>query len=289
MKQCPQCSRTFPDSTQFCGTDGTRLVAAPPGATDDSQWRPRPGGEPSVQPPPPTPAPVVIPVDTAAADPGAAVTPPFRSSHVTHRRARPAPVALIAVAVVVIAGLWWLWAHPTVEVVNRLATVATVTLPSREPIALAPGARHAVRLTRRERAMRWEIVPNRSVTPAAATIDRTARIAFPTWPLGRARVELVADADRDRFVAPLITNRTSGDLCILVNRVEGPNGPRCDARVPPGSREVFIGYYPLGSNSSVRALRLDGAGATYQQVASRVRRGSGALPLSFADRDFGVR
>jgi hypothetical protein len=230
---------------------------------------------------------VVEPVPVS--DVGAPTTPPFRSSNVKRRGARRAPIAVIAVAVAAIAGLWWLWAHPTVEVVNRLATTATVTLPSRDVVALAPGARHSERLTRRERAMRWEVVPNRSVTPAAAAIDRTTPIAFPSWPLDRARVELVADGPRDRLMAPLITNQTSGDLCILVNRVEGPTGPRCDARVPPGSREVFIGYYPLGSNSSVRALRQDGAGATYPAIAGRVRRGSGAVPLSFADRDFGVR
>ncbi len=289
MKKCPQCSRIYPDSTQYCGTDGSLLVEAPTDAIDESRWRPNAGGEAPVAPAVPVRTPVVLPVNPPPVDPAAPTTPPFRSSHVKRRGARPAPIALIAGAVVVIAGLWWLWAHPTFEVVNRLATTATVTLPSREVVALAPGAKHSVRLTRRERAMRWEVVPNRSVTPAAAAIDRTTRIAFPSWPLGSARVELVADADRDRFVAPLITNRTSGDLCILVNRIEGPTGPRCDARVPPGSRDVFIGYYPLGSNSSVRALRQDGAGATYPQVAGRVRRGSGAVPLSFADRDFGVR
>ncbi len=218
-----------------------------------------------------------------------AVTPPFRPSRGKRRETRSGPIALIAGLVIVIGGLWWFWAHPNVELVNRLATTATVTLPSGDIVALAPGAHHSVRLNRRERAMRWQVSPDRSVTPSAAAIDRTSRIAFPSLPLGRARVELVADAGRDRFLAPLITNRTSGDLCILVNRVERPTGPRCDARVPPGSRDVFIGYYPLGSNSSVRALRQDGAGATYPQVAGQVRQGSGAVPLLFADRDFGVR
>ncbi|MEO5824725.1 MAG: hypothetical protein ABIR59_02475 [Gemmatimonadales bacterium] len=287
MKQCPQCGRIYPDSTQYCGTDGSLLVASPTDAIDDSRWRAKSDGETHPQTPPP-PDPVVVP-DAVSVTDADAPPPSFRSSHAKRRGARPAPIALIAGAVIVFAGLWWLWAHPTVEVINRLATTASVTLPSRDVVALAPGATHSVRLTRRERAMRWEVAPNRSVTPAAAAIDRTARIAFPSWPLARARVELVADADRDRFVAPLITNRTSGDLCILVNRVEGSTGPRCDARVPTGSRGIFIGYYPLGSNSSVRALRLDGAGATYPAIAGQVRRGSGAVPLSFSDRDFGVR
>lgn len=148
---------------------------------------------------------------------GAGASGGLRSGHPTvpciartRRQTRFGPIALIAGLLIVIGGLWWFWAHPNVELVNRLATTATVTLPSGDIVKIAPGAHHSVRLNRRERAMRWQVSPDRRVTPAAATIDRTSRIAFPSLPLGQARVELVADAGRDRFLAPLITNRTSG-------------------------------------------------------------------------------
>ncbi len=290
MNQCPQCSRIYPDSTQYCGTDGSRLVPAPPDATDDSRWRP---GEAHHRTAPIAPteapaSPVEPPVVRApVTDP--IVPPPVPGVRRMRRDSGPAPIAWIAAMVLVAGAAWWLWAHPAVAVVNRLATTVSVTMPSGELVSLPAGGEHRARLTRSQRTVRWQVTPDPALTPAAVPLDGATRFAFPALPLGRTSIELVADAGGDRFVAPLITNMTSGDLCILVNRVESSTTPRCDARVPPGAREVFVGYYPLGSNSSVRALRGDGAGATYPAIAGKVRRGSGAVPLSFSDRDFGIR
>jgi serine/threonine protein kinase len=56
--------------------------------------------------------------------------------------------------------------------------------------------------------------------------------------------------DRAMF-APLITNGTRGELVALINPGT-PRELRCNCVIPPNSRDVRIGYYPLLENTTIR-------------------------------------
>lgn len=88
--------------------------------------------------------------------------------------------------------------------------------------------------------------------------------------------------DRAMF-APRITNHTSRELVALIN----PGTPvelRCNCVIPPHSRDVHIGYYPLLENSTIRFFDARRAySGRYQEIgdiAARVDTLSGSVSLA---------
>ena len=71
--------------------------------------------------------------------------------------------------------------------------------------------------------------------------------------------------------------------------------PGCRARwiaaapCVPGGRRVFIGYYRLYQNSTVRARGMAGATATFRDLGRQVTAADGAVGLRFEDRDLRSR
>lgn len=69
---------------------------------------------------------------------------------------------------------------------------------------------------------------------------------------GEERRSAIAGVGPDRAMfAPRITNQTNRELVALVNRGT-PAELRCNCVIPPNSRDVHIGYYPLFENSTIR-------------------------------------
>jgi hypothetical protein len=94
----------------------------------------------------------------------------------------------------------------------------------------------------------------------------------------------VRQADADYF-APLVTNASDGLLRVTVNA--GLQGALdCGCAVRPGAARVFIGYYRLYRNSTVRARGPSGTEATFRDLGPQVTSGDGTVGLRFDQKDF---
>ena len=109
-------------------------------------------------------------------------------------------------------------------------------------------------------------------------------MTLPPRTLGRRVWHLTAEADGQRYFAPLITNTTPSDVTLEVNPGTAA-AVRCNCLVPRGAVRTHVGYYRLYENSAVAAYNsahpYTGPHADREGFATRVARPSGALALMF--------
>ena len=179
---------------------------------------------------------------------------------------------------------WYFVSRPRLLFTNELAGPVRLAADQQTPLTLAPG--ETVRLaTPAGRAMvaLWELVRPLSADgrPMGSEVRGSVVVRGPSGTIRRSARARGTDAD---YFAPLITNASEDLLRVTVNAgLEGSLD--CGCAVRPGALRVFIGYYPLFQNSTVRATAGNGRSATFRDLGPSVMTPDGAVGLRFDAKD----
>lgn len=294
MKRCPACGASYESSKKFCRVDGTVLESSDETPAPPSRWS-------AAAAPPPPPAPVPLPPPVSP-EPPAAARPSAPAAPIRPARGGGRIIAAITIATVFLAALgavWWYWANPTVTVTNRLVAPVTITMGGMLPLALGPGESATLRVGRSAAsAARWQMqstAPVGGVAAGGVELSGTGALALSGAPFKQGTLLVGLLMPMISHFAPVISNSTRGSICVQVNgRVSQaptttPTPGDCDAILPPGAADAFIGYFPLNAGSAVRAVDAQGRGTTFRGIARFVAPVSGRLPVTFDPSHFGGR
>ena len=221
----------------------------------------------------PSPAPASAPEPTPPAPPAA---PP-------RGRPRLLPVVLAAAVIAALAAAATVLRRPVLLFTNGL--VAPVHLVVNDaPQLVAPGATVRVRVGRGMLVAQWELE-----RPLSATREPMGEVVRGSWVVPSPRGTIARAAgprtDAGDYFAPLVTNQSSRLLRITVNAgLEG--AVDCGCMVRPGAERVFLGYYRLYQNTTVRATDPQGRAATFHDLGPEARSRRWTVGLRFTDGDF---
>lgn len=211
--------------------------------------------------------------DRDAAPPGALPSP------------RIAPLlALLLLLVLAVGGGVLLLLRPKLDFTNRLAAPVRLSAGAAGPRTVAPGETVRLGVPRGHTLVaEWELV--RPLSADEAPMGVAVRgAAVLREPHGVTRAAATSQAGDGDYFAPLITNATSQPLRVTVNA--GLRGAiDCGCAVRPGTRRVFIGYYRLFRNSTVRVTGAGGMMAAFVDLGPQVTAVDGTVGLRFEDRD----
>jgi hypothetical protein len=147
---------------------------------------------------------------------------------------------------------------------------------------IAPNATERLRGRRGPVAeLRWRLLrPGRP--PLGEAME--GPLSAPSRQAGRRVSQITAQADGQRFFAPLITNTTASDVTVEVNPGTTAAAP-CNCVVPRGAVRAHIGYYRLYANSAVAAYNAahpySGPHADRSDFTSGAASASGAVVLTY--------
>ena len=220
---------------------------------------------------------------------GAQVTQPdtSRSTFSSRRHPPRGPVLLLLLLLLLLAVLGGLYmmVRPRLAFTNQLAApVRLVT--DRAPLTVPPGATVRVPAPwRNTMLVSWDLVRPLSADgkPMGEEV-RGSVLVRGSWRTTTASA--TARSEGGDYFAPLITNRSADLLRITVNA--GLSGALdCGCAVRPDARRVFIGYYRLYQNSTLRA-RGGERQAVFRDLGTNVMARDGTVGLSFDEQDFRV-
>ncbi len=129
----------------------------------------------------------------------------------------------------------------------------------------------------------WELV--RPLSADSQPMGEEVR-GSSVWrgPSGTLRAAATSRTRDNAYFAPLITNASTHALRVSVN-AGLQSAMDCQCMVRSGARRVFIGYYRLYQNSTVRA-RAPGLGeAVFRDLGAQVTATDGTVGLRFEDKD----
>jgi hypothetical protein len=199
---------------------------------------------------------------------------------------RPWLIALAALLLIAALGVAaWFAARPTFAFTNTLVGPVRLVVNGTGG-TVAPGQTVKARVARDRVIAEWELIRPLSADsqPMGEVVKGSRVIESP-----RGTVSLPAEprVETGDYFAPLVTNETEGLLRVTVNA--GLDGARdCGCAVRPGARRVFIGYYRLYRNSTVRATDPAGRTATFRDLGEEAERRGWTVGLRFTPDVFGA-
>jgi hypothetical protein len=191
--------------------------------------------------------------------------------------------ALVLLTAAVLA--WYLLRRARLVFTNELAAPIWLAVGQGEPVMLAPGTS----LTRglsgdRSIVVQWNLARPLSADERPMGEELRGSVVL-TNPEGRLLRSATIRSTGVAYFAPLVTNATEGLLRLTVNAgLEG--AVDCGCAVRPGARRVFVGYYRLYRNSTVRARDSNGRTATFRDLGPSVKAKDGTVGLRFESKDF---
>lgn len=205
--------------------------------------------------------------------------------------ARPAPrfrgcLVLPVVLAVALAAVWYFVVlQPRLRFTNRLVAPVRLAVGEGASRTVAPGATVTVRVPRgRTLVAEWEMIRPLSADsqPMGDPVKGAVVVREVRGTLQREARPRTGEAD---FFAPLVSNGGTEAIRVTVNA--GLQGAvDCGCAVRPGATRVFVGYYRLYQNSTVRALGVTTRReATFRDLGPQVTRADGAVGLRFEERD----
>ena len=205
--------------------------------------------------------------------------------------ARPAPwfrgCLLVPLGLAVaLAALWYFVVlQPRLRFTNRLVAPVRLAVGEGTSRTVAPGAAVTVRVPRgRTLVAEWEMIRPLSADsqPMGEPVKGAVVVREVRGTLQREARPRLDEAD---FFAPLISNGGTEAIRVSVNA--GLQGAvDCGCAVRPGATRVFVGYYRLYQNSTVRAFGVTTRReATFRDLGPQVTRLDGAVGLRFQERD----
>jgi hypothetical protein len=185
---------------------------------------------------------------------------------------------LLATGVVAFA----LLGRPRLRFSNALAAPVRLTLAEKST-TVGPGETITVPAARgRTLVAQWELQ-----RPLSADDKPMGEAVVGSFVLREPRGTVTRGAtnrEAGDYFAPLITNASNQILRVIVNAgLEGSLD--CGCAVRPGTRRVFIGYYRLYQNSTVKVIAPSGATAMFQNLGPQVRNPDGSVGLRFEEKD----
>jgi hypothetical protein len=209
--------------------------------------------------------------------------PRFRRS-VPEGRGRRTILLLAVLLLVAAAAAWYVVTSPRLRFTNELAGPVRLAADQQTPLTLAPGETVSLAAPRGRAVVAvWELVRPLSADgrPMGSEVRGSVVVRGASGTVRRSARARGTDSD---YFAPLITNGSEDLLRVTVNAgLEGALD--CGCAVRPGARRVFIGYYPLFQNSTVRATAGDGRSAMFRDLGSSVVTPDGAVGLRFDGKD----
>ena len=198
------------------------------------------------------------------------------------------PLVLVALLLAIAAAGVVLLLRPRLAFTNALAGPVRLVVGEAAPRTVPAGARVRVGVARGQTMVaQWELVrpPSADGQPMGEEVRGSAVLRGPSGTMSAVATSRTAD---HAYFAPLVTNVSAQPLRVMVNA--GLQGAiDCGCAVRPGARRVFIGYYPLYQNSTVRVRAPGGATAEFRDLGPQVTRADGTVGLRFEDKDLRVR
>ena len=204
---------------------------------------------------------------------------------VSRRRATPSSRPVIWILLLLLAAVAFVYflARPRLRFTNRLAAPVRLSVGRATPALVRPGATVTIMVPRGgTQVAEWAMVRPLSAdsSPMGEEV-RGAVVLRRAW--GMTEGEAGPVQGGSDFFAPLITNASSELLRVTVNA--GLVGALdCGCAVRPGGRRVFLGYYRLYQNSTVRA-RTGAREATFRELGPQVTSPDRTVGLRFEDKD----